>query len=994
MNNSENIASFLSSDFGQQILNKSSDKVIVLGSSYELKYFNPSAQKYSFLYGIKNLELGITMLPKVDTNFWKKAFDKALAGDTLEFKFHYYVREEKYTDLINLFPLITNNKKVEAIALQAKNFSIEPYTTKDILENENLFKNLFETSPVGITIRKLETQELKAFNLKICEMFDCTPEEFESYDRADFVHYEDTEHIQKNMQLLIEGKINSFRLEKQYKKKNGDIFWGVAHRSSFRIGDEMYQMGILEDINQQKKFEARLIQKEAQTQSIFNSTTDKIFAIDKDYNLIDANLSALKILAKYNLGRSYEEVTISDFNFKNYEAWHPYLKRAFRGEAFNFESNYEFEGEDHTDLITVSPLNDKDGNTIGASVYGKEITEIKKIQRALKANEALLLDAERVAKIGHWEFDVAAQIINWSSGVGRIFDLDLDEISILENFYKYVHPEDRGAMKEAIENTINTGEPYEIRKRIINKNGKAIYIIARGEPFIEREVVTKLFGTIQDITDEIEIQNALVDNEAKVRAIFNSTEDKIYAVDRNYRLIDFNESAARSLPRLFELEKFEKGIEVLAQKPSLRQLWIDHYDEALRGKKLLLEKKYEENGLPKLDLVAITPIINDDGEITGAALYGKDITELQNAQKAFQETQIKLEDAQKLAKIGYWKYDAIATNITWSPSILRLMDFEINDYSPTLKDCISFCHPEDISDVTEIIFNSLKDSEAFEVVNRCFTKKGRLIYTRIKGKPEVENGKLVAFEGTMQDITQLKEIEANREQLLSELEKVNEELREFAYIVSHDLKAPLRAINAISQWLSEDYKDVLDERGKNQLQLLGNRVNRMHQFINGIFEYTKLGRTNETKEVVDLNQLIDDVFLMLNLGDDTTIHIPKKLPDLYCEKIKIEQVFLNLISNATKHNDKNVCLLSIEYEDLDTHYLFRVSDNGKGIDEKNFDKIFQIFQTLQSKDDFESTGIGLSIVKKIIQLHEGEILVKSELGKGSTFEFTLKKYIE
>ncbi|MEM6966308.1 MAG: PAS domain S-box protein [Bacteroidota bacterium] len=855
---------FLTTDMVQQILHQSSDKIVVIDPAYELKYFNPSAQKHALRYGIKQLELGTNVRPYVGTNFWKKAFDKAFSGETLEFKKQYIIGEHKYDDLVSILPLVATDGQIEAVVLQAKNLNVEPYTSEDILENENLFQSLFRYSPVGITIRKLKTQELKAFNKKICEMFECTPADFKGYVRSDFIHYEDTALIEKNMQLLTTQKIKSFRLEKQYKRKNGEIFWGLAHRSSFEIGGEMYQMGIIENINKQKKFEAELIKKEANTQAIFNSTTDKVFAIGKNYQLIDANLSALQILAKFNLHKDYREVDLADFDFRQYQFWLPYIESAFEGKESNFERNYHFAGEDQTDLVTVSPLRDEVGDIIGASVYGKPITEIKKIQQALKASQALLLEAERIAKVGHWEFEVATQKISWSSSVATIFDLQLDEINSLEKFRNYVHPEDHPSMKRAVENAITTKAPYEILKRIIHKNKKPIYVIARGEPFVENGKVTKLFGTIQDITQLKAFEKDVRNTNEKYRNLFDNVYDAIVVTNEEGKLVDVNRAA------------------------------------------------------------------------------------------------------EKLT--GYSKKEM---------SALRIRDI---------------VHPDDLEKSNTYLQTLREKGYYSDYQGRIINKDGTVKYVQVNSNAIYDNGKIVGSRDIVRDISQLKEAEQKREQLLQELEKVNQELREFAYIVSHDLKAPLRAINAISSWLAEDYKDVLDEKGQQQLQLLSNRVNRMHQFINGIFEYTKLGRTTETKEVVDLNQLIDNIFLMLNLGEDTTIHIPKKLPELYCERIKVEQIFLNLISNATKHNDKEICLLAIEYDDLGSHYAFRVSDNGKGIDEKNFDRIFQIFQTLQPKDNCESTGIGLSIVKKIVQLHEGDITVKSELGKGTTFEFTLKKY--
>ncbi len=398
MNNSQNKIGSLPVDYGIHILNHSSDKIIVIDHDYRLKYFNPTAQKYSFLFGIDQLELGIKMLPSREIKFWKKAFDQALAGEVLEFKKVYLIKDEKYTDLVNIYPIKNSKGEVTEISFHAKNFEVGSFIQKDLLEHENLFQSLFETSPNGVTIRKFKTQQLLGFNLKICELFDCTPDEFRTYDRSNFVFYENTNEITEQMKLLEQDRIENFKIEKQYKKKNGDVFWGVATRSIFKIGDETYQIGILEDISKQKQFETKLIKNEAKVKSIFNSTTDKIFAVDKNYKLIDSNQAALKILANYNLNKSHHEVQLSDFDFSGDNPWKPKLDRAFKGEEFNFEAPYVADGQDKFDLITLSPLKNNDGKIIGATIYGKEITEIKNIQKAQEQREARLQLAPRLPK--------------------------------------------------------------------------------------------------------------------------------------------------------------------------------------------------------------------------------------------------------------------------------------------------------------------------------------------------------------------------------------------------------------------------------------------------------------------------------------------------------------------------------------------------------------------------------------------------------------------
>ncbi|MBN2104554.1 HAMP domain-containing protein [bacterium] len=236
-----------------------------------------------------------------------------------------------------------------------------------------------------------------------------------------------------------------------------------------------------------------------------------------------------------------------------------------------------------------------------------------------------------------------------------------------------------------------------------------------------------------------------------------------------------------------------------------------------------------------------------------------------------------------------------------------------------------------------------------------------------------------------------KQIESRQQDLLIKLKSANEDLRSFAYIVSHDLKAPLRAIGSLVQWIALDYRSLFDEDGKEQLDLLVNRTERMHRFIEGILQYTKVGRIKEEKQKVDMNQMIDNLADLLEIPKNISIQKKTRLPVVEYEKIYIEQVFQNLVGNAIKYMDKDQGIISINCRKNNGFWKFSITDNGPGIESKYHEKIFQIFQTLKPRDEIESTGIGLTIVKRIIENSGGKIWVKSALGKGSTFAFTIPR---
>jgi len=226
-------------------------------------------------------------------------------------------------------------------------------------------------------------------------------------------------------------------------------------------------------------------------------------------------------------------------------------------------------------------------------------------------------------------------------------------------------------------------------------------------------------------------------------------------------------------------------------------------------------------------------------------------------------------------------------------------------------------------------------------------------------------------------------------QLVAELAAVNQELKDFAYIVSHDLKAPLRGIASLAEWVLNDYGDRLDDEGKDMLRLMGGRVRRMSDLIDGVLQYSRVGRVKEEKMMVDLQILVQDVIDAIAPPKGLKIAIDTELPKLIAEKTRMHQLFQNLLSNAIKYIDKPDGEIHIGHSEKNGFWEFYISDTGVGIEERHFDKIFQIFQTLVPRDQSESTGVGLAIVKKIVEIYRGKIWVKSEINQGSTFYFTL-----
>ena len=227
------------------------------------------------------------------------------------------------------------------------------------------------------------------------------------------------------------------------------------------------------------------------------------------------------------------------------------------------------------------------------------------------------------------------------------------------------------------------------------------------------------------------------------------------------------------------------------------------------------------------------------------------------------------------------------------------------------------------------------------------------------------------------------------EEANTRLESQNNELKGFASIVSHDLKAPLRDLGNLVRWLVKDYAHAFDQQGQEMANTALERISRMDKSIDGILKYSRAGYIDRDRERIDLNVLVHDVLSILHPPDRIRVITEGELPCIAGERTSLQQVFQNLLGNSIRYMDKSDGKIYIRAVQKNDFWIMSIADNGPGIEERDHERIFDMFQTVSSRDEDENSGVGLAIVKKIVEHYGGKIWLESRPGKGSEFFFTL-----
>jgi PAS domain S-box-containing protein len=377
---------------------------------------------------------------------------------------------------------------------------------------------------------------------------------------------------------------------------------------------------------------------------------------------------------------------------------------------------------------------------------------------------------------------------------------------------------------------------------------------------------------------------------------------------------------------------------------------------------------------------------------------------LRYTEAALRESEERLRVALEAGKMATWDWDVVHNRVAWSEQLELMLGLAPGHFGGSYQAFLALVHPDDQRIVETAVAQAIRLGTAYQIEFRMIHANGEDRWVESRGQVYYDvNGRAVRMAGIHQDITERKQVAATLEALnasleqrvrerTAELERSNRELDQFAYVASHDLKAPLRGIDHLASWITQDAGALLPAPSLEHLAKLRGRVQRMDRLLDDLLAYSRVGRFDGSPEPVKMAALIKDVVALLALPAGFTVTLADDLPTLRTPRAPLEMVFRNLIGNACKHHPQPATgVVQISAQAQGAFVEFCVRDNGPGIDPRFHERIFGVFQTLQPRDQVEGSGMGLALVKKSVEHRGGQVRVESVVGQGATFWFTWPK---
>jgi PAS domain S-box-containing protein len=576
-------------------------------------------------------------------------------------------------------------------------------------------------------------------------------------------------------------------------------------------------------------------------------------------------------------------------------------------------------------------------------------------------------------------------------------------------------PEIRGqGFLELLDGVRETGEAFVAREAAVQLDRRGtgqledVYVDFVYQPLKDSSgAVFGIMAHAVDVTAQVQARRRVEALAAERAAILGQIADAVITADTDGR-VTFANQAARAI-----YGEIVPGLPIWDVRQPFRLADPDGSERpageaplalAIRGERVVDDEWHvvRPDGTEVVVMGSAVPVAASDGTFIGAAMTVRDVSEQRRLQH-----QVEVE-RNRLAEIFQQAPAVIAVTqgpehviVTANPLFQQVVGADRAMNRVPVRQALPELEGQGFFELLDGVYASGEPFVGNELLAR-FDRNGdgviedgyfNFVYHPLRDADGQVRGIMIHAVEVTEQVVARKEVEGKAEELLRlthALEQSNRDLDQFAYVASHDLKAPLRGIANLTEWIQEDLGERITGESAEHMRLLQGRVHRMEALIDGILDYSRAGRARTVPEIVDVGALVREVVELLAPGPGIEVEVEPEMPTLETERVQLQQVFMNLIGNAIKYTraHREDVRVRVGWRAARDGCEFTVSDNGPGIDPAYHDRIWGIFQTLQARDKVEGTGIGLSVVKKIVESRGGDAWLESAAGSGATFHFT------
>ncbi len=617
-----------------------------------------------------------------------------------------------------------------------------------------------------------------------------------------------------------------------------------------------------------------------------------------------------------------------------------------------------------------------------------EIMERRKAEESLSDKTQRLQLATESANLGVWDWDIINNKMTWDERMLELYGLTWKTFpGGIEAWQNGLHPEDRAATIGECQAALRGEKEWDTTFRVLHSDGTQKYIKANGVVLWNSErIPIRMLGVNADVTEHMLASARLNVSEQRYRVLFDSTMDGIYRVNADGVFTEINSAGARIFGHETPDEIIGRHVLEFWRDPRDRDIYI----EVLKKKRSVSAypmKVRKVNGDFR-ELEASTRIIeNRNGNFDGIEGILRDVTERERMQEELRKSNERYALTLHALNDGLWDWNVMNGDAFFSPNYYALLGYADNEFLANYASWRILVHPEDLERVEEDLQMSVRSGKGFTIDLRMKVKSGEWKWVSTRGKV-IEwdgEGKASRLLGTLSDITDRKQKELIINEKTAEIER-------FTYTASHDLRSPLVTIKAFLGFLKDDIKADDAEKVAQDIKYMSNAANKMGTMLDELLEISRVGRVVNDPVRVTFQELVHEVLITAAgriIEKNSDVQTADVDVVLLGDRPRLAEIWQNLIENAVKYRgEQKAPCIEIGAELHDGETIFYVRDNGMGIDPRFKDKVFGLFDKLDAKS--EGSGLGLALVKRIVELYQGIVWVESEgAGKGSCFKFTL-----